>query len=214
MPPRSSGDGVSQHGYLSSESAWVERGVPTFNGEMSKYKEYRRRARLYLAKKKIEQKLEEAGVNLLSGLSGLAWDCCENIDPAELGTPAEVDKLFQLMDTQFRYDERVEAPTEFESLFEKTWRVKDQTLISFCSMMEQKLRKIAELKVVLPEALKGWLLLRRCGLSREQRTLIQSHVGTDLTFERVRQTLYFSLGQDSLPDRNFKSGAHSGSLCP
>ena len=42
----------------------------------------------------------------------------------------------------------------------------------------------------------GWLLLRRAGLTKEQKQLVQTTVGVKTTVSEVEKALYLTLGQD------------------
>ena len=56
------------------------RGAPCFDGTFSEYKNYRRRATLFVLEKRLEKKTHEARNSLLSGLTKRARDCCEAVD--------------------------------------------------------------------------------------------------------------------------------------
>lgn len=88
----------------------------------------------------------------------------------------------------------------------KCCRQRDATLLANVSEFERKWRQLEDFKVVLPDDLRGWLLLRRSGISTEQRTLIMGNLGKDLSLAFVTTALYFSFGQDSLPHRHYKHG--------
>ena len=60
--------------------------------------------------------------------------------------------------------------------------------------------------VEVPEKVKAWWYLRKAGISREQRQLILTNVGTEnLSEERTQQAMNFILGQDSKPDPRNRS---------
>ena len=50
----------------------------------------------------------------------------------------------------------------------------------------------------LPEV-QGWLLLRRAGLTAEQKSLVMSQAGKGLTFDSVASNRQTTFGQESLP---------------
>ena len=181
----------------SSQSPWVERGVPTFNGEMEGYREYRRRAMLYMVKMKAEKKEQVAGVNLLTGLSGKAWQVVESIDPTKLVEASETEKMMQILDASFQYDERTQLPRELENFFTKLSRDRNETILTFSTRFQRSLNRLVELDLVLPDAAVAWLFLRKSGLSSEQRSIILSQTDTKLTLSSVQRAVYFTFGQDS-----------------
>ena len=73
-----------------------------------------------------------------------------------------------------------------------------------CHHDREKLRKLREIKLTLPPLLEGWLLLRRPRAAKEQRSLVLSTVGLELTLDKVKQYMFFVLGQDSVPERGFR----------
>ena len=156
---------------------YVERGVPCFDGTFSEYKDYRCRAKLYITRRKIEKKENEALVQLLSGLTKEAWDCCESLNMDDLEKATELVKFWEIMDRNFKYDERTEVPNLFEELFTHMWRQKDQNLMEYVTLVEKKFRKLKEVEITLPSLLEGWLLMRRSGATKEQRALVLSTVG-------------------------------------
>ena len=48
----------------------------------------------------------------------------------------------------------------------------------------------------LPKEVTGWLLLRRIGLSQEQKQLVQSQCGPALEEDKLEQAMYYLYGQD------------------
>ena len=52
--------------------------------------------------------------------------------------------------------------------------------------------------IALPEKVKAWWFLRKSGITKEQRQLILTHIGTaGLTVDEVQKAMSFILGQDS-----------------
>ena len=125
-------------------NVFAERGVPTFDGTLSNYKDYRRRAKLFIQRKRIEKKVNEALVHILSGLTKEAWDCVEELDMESLEEESQLEAIWDIMDRNFKYDERTEVPTLFEELFTQMWRQRDQTLMEYTTQVEKKIRKLKE----------------------------------------------------------------------
>ena len=104
-------------------------------------------------------------------------------------------KTLDLLDQAFKYDSRVEMPRALEKFFYATSRRGEQTLLSYVSDHREALREVEKHGIKIPENVSGWLLLRRSGLTTEQKQLIQSRCG-DLKDYEVEQALYYLLGQD------------------
>ena len=56
-------------------------------------------------------------------------------------------------------------------------------------------QEIEKHNVVIPDKVAGWLLLRRAGLTFEQKQMVQSRA-SDLSQSGVTEALYFLFGQD------------------
>lgn len=52
--------------------------VPTFSGRQSDYREFKRRCELYAAKMKIAKRETETVFNIVTLLTGRAWDCVDD----------------------------------------------------------------------------------------------------------------------------------------
>ena len=188
-----------------------ERGVPTFDGTMSNYREYRRRVQVYHLRMRLEDREKLVGLNLLSGLSGAAWEAVEHIDvlggDAEKGDPKLIASILKELDLRFKYDARTELPTAFENFFYRASRKPRETLLDYLNRMRKLTNSLKEHDVELPDHVQGWLLLRRSGIRADQRTAIMAQLGLDLTLDGVSKAMTFTLGQDSFAERAFKPGA-------
>ena len=195
------------HHYDGSSNA--DRGVPTFSGTITEFREYRKRADIYLLKNKIMSKTDqEIGLSLMSGLTGAAWDVVEHIDVLSYtptkdkdfeGEAGLVAKIFKELDAAFRYDKRTELPNAFEDFFFKGGRRPRESLLEYFTRVQKITRNVKEHGIEMPDEVQGWLLLRRAGLKREDRLMIMSRIG-DMKLATVTQALTFTYGQDSTPD--------------
>ncbi|CAE7942423.1 RE2 [Symbiodinium necroappetens] len=170
--------------------------IPLFDGKPSSYKEYRQRLQLYKKKAKLNKKLPEATINLLTSLTGAAWRQVQHL--AETAPDAEdgFDQVVKALDTAFQYDERVEMPKALDRYFYGGSRRPEQTLLQYCGEHRDALREVQKHGIVIPTQVDAWILLRRAGLTQEQRQLIQSQAGTKLEADKVEQAMYYLLGQD------------------
>lgn len=60
---------------------------------------------------------------------------------------------------------------------------------------KEAVREVEKHGIKIPEVISGWLLLKRSGLTVEQKQLIQGRV-KDLKETDVEEALYYLLGQD------------------
>ena len=124
-----------------------------------------------------------------------------------------LDVILQRLDKQWQYDEKVEMPEAFEKYFFKMNRQPGQTVLVYCTECAQALRELTKYEVKIPDEVAGRSLLRRSGLTKEQKQLIQTTVGVKLKVAEVEKALYtIILGQDhaSIPAGQRQSNFHGG----
>ena len=187
--------------------------LPKFENTTASYKEWRKRIALYGRRMKQQNRSTEVGLNVLSTLTGASWRQCEDLSLDLLAKENGLDVILQRLDKQWQYDEKVEMPEAFEKYFFKMNRQPGQTLLVYCTECAQALRELTKYEVKIPDEVAGWSLLRRSGLTKEQKHLIQTTVGVKLKVAEVEKALYtIILGQDhvSIPAGQRQSKFHGG----
>ena len=170
--------------------------VPRFDNTISGYKEWRKRVQLYARRLELQGRSKEVAMNVLAVLEGSSWTQCEDIDLKELEAENGLDVLLRRLDSKWKYDERVELGSIFDTFFFKVQRKPNQSLLDYVTDFHQALRDVQRLKVDLPEEITGWLMLRRAALTKDQQHLVQSQVGKTLTLGNVEQSPFLVFGQD------------------
>ena len=186
--------------------------IPKFENTTASYKEWRKRITLYGRRMKQQNRSTEVGLNVLSTLTGASWRQCEDLSLDLLEKENGLDVILTRLDKQWQYDEKVEMPETFEKYFFKMNRQPGQTLLAYCTESAQALRELTKYEVKIPDEVAGWLLLRRSGLTKEQKQLVQTTVGVKLKVAEVEKALYTILGQDhvSIPSGQRQSKFHGG----
>ena len=110
---------------------------------------------------------------------------------------------------------KLRCPGAFEKFFYSLHRQPTQTLLSYTTEHREHLREIEKFGVKIPTSVSGWLLLRRAGLTMEQRQLVQTHVGTSMEEVKIEEAMFLLFGQDyrrtTEPSRGFRGkGASTG----
>ena len=135
-------------------------------------------------------------LNVLTSLHGVAW---RQLEPKVETILAKEDGGFDLiqaeLDATFRYNEDVEMPRAFERFFYGLNRKPDQTLLAYVADHREALHEVEKHGVQISDRVSGWILLRRSGLSSEQKQLIQSQC-PKLSYDKVVEAMFFLLGQD------------------
>ena len=135
-------------------------------------------------------------LNVLTSLHGVAWRQLEpKVDSILAKDEGAFDLILAELDATFRYNEDVEMPRAFEKFFYGTSRKPDQTLLSYVADHREALGEVEKHGVQISDKVSGWILLRRSGLSHEQKQLILSQ-NPKLTYAKVVEAMYFLLGQD------------------
>ena len=199
--PKAEGKGSEQP----SENAYTGKAdshVPVFSNLQKDYREYRKRAELYKKKMELAGRQQEVVFNLVTLMTGRAWDLVDDMEMADLQKEDALDKVFARLDSAFKPDLMTELPDDFEAFFVKLQRKAGQTLQEYQTefgRVERRLR--ASHQVELPEKVKAWWFLRRSGVSREQRQMVMTQIGTErLNLAAVERAMNFIMGQDSKVD--------------
>eukprot|EP00435_Cladocopium_sp_Y103_P067059 s369_g29.t1 len=170
--------------------------IPVFTNKPADYREWRQRINLYRRKLELQNKGKEAVLNVLTSLHGVAWRQLEpKVDTILAKEEGAFDLILAELDATFRYNEDVEMPRAFEKFFYGTTRKPDQTLLSYVADHREALGEVEKHGVQISDKVSGWILLRRSGLTHEQKQLILSQ-NPKLTYAKVVEAMYFLLGQD------------------
>ena len=170
--------------------------IPVFTNRPQDYREWRQQINLYRRKLELHNKSKEAVLNVLTSLHGVAW---RQLEPKVETILAKEDGGFDLilaeLDATFRYNEDVEMPRAFERFFYGLNQKPDQTLLAYAADHREALHEVEKHGVQISDKVSGWILLRRSGLSSEQKQLIQSQC-PKLSYDKVVKAMFVLLGQD------------------
>ena len=101
----------------SDQAVLPERGVLQFDGALSKWREYEKRALMFIAKLTLEKKEGEAALMLSAGLTGEAWDEVEDLSAENLIKDGAATALITRLRRRFKMDTRTELADDFEEYF-------------------------------------------------------------------------------------------------
>ena len=176
--------------------------VPTFSGKQSEYREFRKRCDIYAAKMRLAKRQSETIFDIVTLLTGRAWDCIEDFTVDQLAESSAYDKVFQRLDNVFQYETMTELPADFEAFFVKLQRCVGQTVQEYQADFDHVERRLISVhKIQLPEKIRAWWFLRRSGLTKEQRQLVLTQLGeTNLTLSKTMAAMNFIIGQDAKMD--------------
>ena len=169
--------------------------VPLFSSQPSDYREYRKRLNLYHKKMVISKRTGESVLNIIGSFSGVTWKLFEDFPIEDVEKGDAFSKILEKLDKNFEYDDRVLLPNDFEEYFNLLQRKPQQSLLAYVTEYDTAYRKLMSHNVSLPGQVQGWHLLRRAGLTREQRQMVTLKAPT-LEKQNVIEALYLLYGQD------------------
>ena len=143
----------------------------------------------------LAKRASEGVLNLIGSQTGTAWSLLEDFPLKDLELESTFNAVLKVLDAAFQYDDRVQLPSDFEAYFMRFQRRGGQTLLAYCTEHEELIKRLDPHKVTLPATVQGWLILRRAGLSKEQRQLVTTQA-PNLEKKKVIETLYLLFGQD------------------
>ena len=168
--------------------------IPLFSGQPVDYKEWRKRIHIYYRKMGLTKRNGEAVLNIIGSLQGSAWRLVEDFNLDECEKESAFESIIKLLDGHFEYDTRVQLPSDFDGYF-GLQRKPGQTLLAYVSDHAELHKKLEKHGVSLPTAVQGWHLLRKSGLTKEQRQLVNLRA-PQLELTKVVEAMYLILGQD------------------
>ena len=90
---------------------------------------------------------------------------------------------------------RVQLLNDFDRYFSGLQRRHGQSLLDYTAEHGHLYNKLSEHDVTLPNKVQGWHLLRRAGLTRQQRQLVTAQA-PGMERNKVQEALLLLLGQD------------------
>ena len=172
-----------------------ERGIPSFDGTPSKWKEFERRVNFFIAKCLIEKKGEQAGLLITTGLTGAAWDVVKDLSPQDLSKPNAHAEVVRLLKQRFERNVMSEISDDIDKFFTFS-RKPGEILFDYIRRFYDVTKKIGEHAITLPKVVLGWLLLHRASLSREERQLVYTRVGATPDLDKVTDAMETIFGQE------------------
>ena len=173
--------------------------VPVFSGRQAEYREFRRRCDLYEAKMRVAGREKETVFNIVTLLTGRAWDLIEDLSIDDLKKENAYATVCARLDAAFKFEPLTELPNDFEAFFVKLQRKAGQTLQDYAQDFQYAERKLkSSHSIDLPEKVRAWWYLRRSGVTKEQRQLVMTQLGeSGLTLDKTMKAMNFILGQDT-----------------
>ena len=193
------GNGPSASTADSSNTGRADQYVPVFSGKQAEYREFRRRMDLYEAKMRVAGREKETVFNIVTLLTGRAWDLIEDLSIDDLKKENAYVTVCARLDAAFKFEPLTELPNDFEAFFVKLQRRSGQTLQDYAQDFQYAERKLKSSHGIdVPEKVRAWWYLRRSGVTKEQRQLVMTQLGeSGLTLEKTMKAMNFILGQDT-----------------
>ena len=183
--------------------------IPIFTNRPGDYREYRARIMPYKQKMDLQKRPKEATINLLTSLTDIAWRQVEHLATSAPEASDGFDQVLRVLDRTFKYDDRVEMPKAIDRFFYQLGRRNEQTLMSYTADYREAYRDLQKHKISLPDEVRAWILLKRSGLSAEQRQMVMTQVGVNMTEANIEEAFQDYRGRVSLGNPQKSKGKGS-----
>ena len=120
------------------------RRVPAFDGRLDAYKDYRKRALIYFNSLE-DNKQSLATPRLIASLTGPAFECFRERDPANFRHEGGVAQLLAVLDERFQFTPEQELSDKLEDLLFRIRCQKGEETTSFTTRFETAVAKVEEL---------------------------------------------------------------------
>lgn len=179
--------------------------IPKFNLKEKSYEQYKLELELWLAITSVEKKNQ--AVEVILSLPDASQDefklkelCLAKFTKAELTGEDSIDNLIKFMDSQLGKDD-IGLLWEKYVKFDELQR-KDESISEYISNFDVRYNALSKLKVVLPQEILAFMMLRKANLTSDETKLIM----TGLDYKQ-KNTLY---DQAKCSLRKFKGDHASG----
>ena len=149
-----------------------------FDGtDPSSYRRWKRRAQLMLIGLPNTYPAEKLGPKLMEFLAGDAELAVEHIKVEDLAKAGGEKAVFKALDERYKPLERDNMNEALKEFFFETQIRSGETMQAFATRFSTTIRKLEEQEVKLPDAVKGWFLLRKLHLDSSQESMIMTGTG-------------------------------------
>eukprot|EP00971_Amphidinium_carterae_P181899 3609500-Amphidinium_carterae.1 len=143
--------------------------APTFSGDVTEWKAYELKARIWSKTAARHLHQEELGLRLISSLSGAALAPFEFEDLDCYMAADGVERVMQRLRQVFGKSSITELGSALTTLMERTSRTSGQSMQAYAEAFNQAINRVREHKVNLPEEALSWLFIRRSSLSASHK---------------------------------------------
>ena len=135
-----------------------------------------------------------------------AWNQCESVPEHELIGARGVDAILECLDKVHDEAPEIDLLSRMDDLLygQEARRRKDESMQSYIARMLQLFDKLAALKAELPDLWRGFILWRRCGLERTDRSNILTYTRGSMQVAEMAPALrkYADLARTDKGDRS------------
>ena len=121
-----------------------DKRVPSFDGRLDQYRDYRKRALLYFHGLE-DNKQSLAAPRLIANLSGSAFECFREKDPGAYRHESGVISMLAVLDSRFQFTPEQELSDWLENLFYRMRRRRGEETTAFTTRFETTVAKVEDL---------------------------------------------------------------------
>ena len=161
--------------------------VPSWDGESSTFRDYKRRVSLFLATTGIDP--EFRGGRLVEQLTGAAWRATETLDMSTLRQEGGVDTLLSHLREELEPIEHLQVFSTLSNFFKSFRCSKGQEFVDFDTQFRVQCQKLEEVGAGLSGLIKSYWFLETASLSDELRKQVITAANGSYQYEKLRLAL-------------------------
>ena len=161
-----------------------------FDGsDVAAYRKWRRKAELMLMALPSTIGKEKWGAKLCEYLHGEAEEVAEGVELEKVMSEGGHKLIFNLLDARYGDLETDALQKYLNEYFFKIQIKPGETYRNLMIRVETAYRNLQEVKVSLPEEVKGWFLLRKLGLDKNSEAMILTATQGGLKYEEIARAV-------------------------
>ena len=177
------------------------RGPPQLTNEIS-YTDWKKEIDFWQIATDI--KPEKQGAAIFLSLSGKSREAVLELTKEEIAGANGVTKVTEKLDELWKEDDKKQAFNAYES-FEQFQRPHEMGVTDFLNAFERLNNKLKKNKMILPEGVLAYRVLKSANLTTEQEQLARATV-TDITYKAMCDKLKSIFGDNKQPSNENRQG--------
>ena len=158
---------------------------PEFEGEIKKYKDWKKRVQLWL--EMGGKDYENPGAWIMNSLKGKGWDSVAKLNLEEIKQKDNVHKIFKELDKNiFKGKQNRKSKDRF---FQKMERKQEETMRDYIIRFEKEKDECKEAGVKIDEETLRYLIILKGNITNIEKAVIMGACGDNMEFNKVKNEM-------------------------